>query len=248
MPSASHFYPGRSCRALSQPAHLGGLAVGVPTTAASPALVNEVEGIAPARQNRSSQVRVRNGSRRILLHGRIGFRDRAFSADPQANDFHPNVPGNSRRRAQGTERSFVEHREVGIGALEQRAPAFDCPPTRVKDRSADRPAVIFPSSSWRPLKLLPEWPLRSWLFRMPLSSNSTVYPSEGIFGMTTPLRMFSYVPLMSGSLALISSARACSAGTPERSVGINRPSDHLQCKHTFRETAWRNRHSGWHDL
>ena len=39
-------------------------------------------------------------------------------------------------------------------------------------------------------------------------------PICGIFGITTPFRTFSYVPLMRELLALISSARDFSAGTP----------------------------------
>src|SRR6476660_7944573 len=39
-------------------------------------------------------------------------------------------------------------------------------------------------------------------------------PIWGILGITIPLRIFSYVPLISGFLALISSARDRSAGTP----------------------------------
>jgi len=70
---------------------------------------------------------------------------------------------------------FFEHREVRMDFGQQRR--LDCPPTRLRQIGRSS-AVIFPSSFWRPLKLLPEWPLRLWPFRMLLSWNSRAYPSE----------------------------------------------------------------------
>ena len=137
--------------------HLGGLAVGVPITAASSAFLTR-------SRNRSSQAKSKfssSGSKRLQANSPTRTKRMPRSCilrDPQANDFLPmfQVVADPKRRG----RTFLSSIIKGNWSGGESA-RFGRPSTEL-DRSADGPR-LFSKFSWRPSKLLPEWPLRSWL-------------------------------------------------------------------------------------